>query len=83
MISEGQAEPWESVTTPPNPREMAMYSCAPEQLIENYNQCMKWAREADSSLDAYLFWGAEYWALRERSGDPSYLEAFARILHSA
>jgi glycosyl hydrolase family 42 (putative beta-galactosidase) len=83
MISEGQAEPWESVTTPPNPDDMAMYSCAPEQVIENYNQCMRWAREADSPLDAYLFWGAEYWALRERSGDPSYLEAFARILQSA
>ena len=83
MISEGQAEPWESVTTPPNPNDMAMYSCAPEQVIENYNQCMRWAREADSPLDAYLFWGAEYWALRERSGDPSYLEAFARILQGA
>jgi hypothetical protein len=83
MISEGQAEPWESVTTPPNPDDMAMYSCAPEQVIENYNQCMRWAREADSPLDAYLFWGAEYWALRERSGDPSYIEAFARILQGA
>jgi hypothetical protein len=83
MISEGQAEPWESVTTPPNPEDMAMYSCAPEQVIENYNQCMRWAREADSPLDAYLFWGAEYWALRELSGDPSYVETFARILQSA
>ena len=83
MISEGQAEPWETVTVAPNPREMAMYSCMPEQVIGNYNQCMRWAREANSPLDAYLFWGAEYWALREQSGDPSYTDAFARILDSA
>jgi hypothetical protein len=82
MISEGQAEPWESVTTPPNPDDKAMYSCPPERVIENYNQCIRWAREADSPLDAYLFWGAEYWVLRERSGDSSYLEAFTRVLQS-
>jgi hypothetical protein len=83
MISEGQAEPWESVTTPPNPAGLAMYSCPPEQLIENYDQCIKWARDAELSLDAYLFWGAEYWVLRQQSGDPSYLEAFDRILREA
>jgi hypothetical protein len=83
MISEGQAEPWETVTTPPNPRDQAMYSCMPEQLIENYNQCVRWARQANSVLDSYLFWGAEYWALREQSGDPSYIQAFARILDNA
>jgi hypothetical protein len=83
MISEGQAEPWETVTTPPNPHDMAMYSCMPEQVIENYNQCMRWARQADFPFDAYLFWGAEYWALRAQSGDSSYMDAFARILQSA
>lgn len=83
MISEGQAEPWETVTTPPNPQHGAMYSCAPEQLIENYNQCLSWAREAAFPLDAYLFWGAEYWVLRQRSGDARYLEAFDRILKNA
>jgi beta-galactosidase GanA len=83
MISEGQAEPWETVTTPPNPHAMAMYSCMPEQVIENYNQCMRWARQADFPFDAYLFWGAEYWALREQSGDSSYIETFARILQNA
>jgi hypothetical protein len=83
MITEGQAEPWETVTTPPNPHQRAMYSCLPEQVIENYNQCMRWARSADFPLDAYLFWGAEYWTLRERSGDSSYLNAFARILQNA
>ena len=31
-------------------------------------------------LDAYLFWGAEYWLLRDLRGDPSYLGAFARVL---
>src|SRR5262249_5829112 len=35
MVSEGQAEPWEAVTAPPNPRAGAMYSCLPEQVIEN------------------------------------------------
>jgi glycosyl hydrolase family 42 (putative beta-galactosidase) len=83
MISEGQAEPWETVTTPPNPHNLAMYSCMPEQVIENYNQCMRWAREGDCPLDSYLFWGAEYWTLRERSGDSSYIHAFARILENA
>jgi hypothetical protein len=83
MISEGQAEPWEAVTTPPSPHRLAMYSCRPENVIGNYNQCIDWAREAGFSLDAYLFWGAEYWVLRERSGDPSYLHAFARILDAA
>jgi hypothetical protein len=42
---------------------------------------MRWSRPA-SPLYAYLFWGAEYWILRERSGDPSYLRAFARLLET-
>jgi hypothetical protein len=83
MISEGQAEPWEAVTAPPNPTGQGMYSCRPENVIENYNQCMGWARQAAFSLDAYLFWGAEYWALRSQNGDPSYVQAFARILDTA
>jgi hypothetical protein len=83
MITEGQAEPWETVTIPPNPHDLAMYSCMPEQVIENYNQCMRWARQVDFALDAYLFWGAEYWTLRGRSGDSSYLDAFSRILQNA
>ena len=57
-----------------------MYSCPPEHVIANYNQCLRWARQAEFALDAYLFWGAEYWMLREQHGDPSYLGAFARIL---
>jgi hypothetical protein len=28
-------------------------------------------------------WGAEYWLLRQQHGDPSYLEAFTRILNRA
>jgi hypothetical protein len=80
MVSEGQAEPWETVTTPPDPRAGAMASCPPERLIDNYNQCLRWLRSAD--LFAYLFWGAEYWVARERGGDPSYLRAFARVLDS-
>jgi hypothetical protein len=79
LITEGQAEPWEAVTTPPNPRDQGMYSCLPEQIINNYNI---WMHESgpENSLYAYLFWGAEYWMLRKQSFDGSYLHAFARIL---
>jgi hypothetical protein len=83
MIAEGQAEPWEAVTTPPNPAGRAMASCPPERVIENYNRCLVLARESDSALDAYLFWGAEYWLLRRQAGDDSYLGAFERILANA
>jgi fucose 4-O-acetylase-like acetyltransferase len=83
MISEGQAEPWEAVTTPPNPSGRSMYSCRPEHLIENYNRWMRWTRGAGLALDAYLFWGAEYWMLRQQSGDSSYIRSFERILEQA
>lgn len=82
MVSEGQAEPWETVTTPPNPSERGMYSCLPEQVITNYNTCLRWS-EPENSLYAYLFWGAEYWMLRAQGGDTTYLQAFARILEEA
>jgi hypothetical protein len=75
MVSEGQAEPWETVVKPPDPRDGAMFSCTPEAMIETYNACMAW-----TSLDAYLFWGAEYWLVRAQGGDRSYLGAFARVL---
>ena len=80
MISEGQAEPWEAVTTPPSPAGRAMASCPPERVIENYNRCLVLARESGGALDAYLFWGAEYWLLRQQAGDGCYLGAFERIL---
>jgi hypothetical protein len=83
LISEGQAEPWEAVTTPPAPDGRGMYSCLPEDLIGNYNRCLEEARQANVELDAYLFWGAEYWILRQERGDSRYLEAFARVLDSA
>jgi hypothetical protein len=82
LVAEGQAEPWEAVTTPPNPPTQGMYSCLPEQLVANYNRWMS-ASAPSAPLDAYLFWGAEYWLLRQHSGDPSYLNAFARILEEA
>ncbi len=82
MIAEGQAEPWETVTTPPNPSGQGMYSCLPEHVITNYNTCMDWSQPG-APLYAYLFWGAEYWILRKQYADPSYLQAFARILESA
>jgi hypothetical protein len=83
MIAEGQAEPWEAVTTPPSPCGRAMYSCLPEHVIENYSQCLSWQRRERCGLWAYLFWGAEYWLLRDRQGDPRYLEAFGRVLRCA
>ncbi len=82
MIAEGQAEPWETVTTPPNPDRQGMYSCLPEQVITNYNTCMRWFQQ-EATLYSYLFWGAEYWMLRKRCADLSYLHAFARILENA
>ena len=82
MVAEGQAEPWETVTTPPNPAGRQMFSCLPEHLITNYNTCMRWSQQ-ECTLYAYLFWGAEYWALRKQNGDPSYLQAFARILEGS
>ncbi len=83
MISEGQAEPWETLTTPPSPHGQAMYSCPPEKVIANYNDCIGWTGPGASSLYAYLFWGAEYWVRRDHDGDASYLQAFARILEQA
>jgi hypothetical protein len=82
MVSEGQAEPWETATTPPSPQRRVMYSCPPEQLVRNYNAAIGWSRPAEP-IHAYLFWGAEYWVLRDRCGDPSYLQAFARVLEQA
>jgi hypothetical protein len=82
MIAEGQAEPWEAVTIPPNPYGEGMYSCLPQQVITNYNDCMRWSRR-EVPLYAYLFWGAEYWMLRKQHADSSYLQAFARILEHA
>ncbi|HUY45969.1 MAG TPA: hypothetical protein VMV92_09620 [Streptosporangiaceae bacterium] len=80
MIAEGQAEPWEAVTTPPSPPGRVMRSCRPEDLIGNYNHCLRWG---SSAISAYLFWGAEYWLLREKQGDPSYLGALGRLLEAA
>jgi hypothetical protein len=82
MVSEGQAEPWEAVTMPPNPENRAMFSCRPEDAIQNYNAAIEWSHP-EHPIYAYLFWGAEYWILRARSRDASYLQAFARILEEA
>ncbi len=82
MVSEGQAEPWEAVTVPPSPEQRAMFSCRPEEMIQNYNAAMEWAAYGEP-IYAYLFWGAEYWILRNQLGDPSYLRAFTRITEEA
>jgi len=67
---------------PSNPPGHGMYSCLPEQVIANYNTCLGWDGQP-TVLDAYLFWGAEYWMLRKNSLDSSYLQAFAHILEYA
>lgn len=82
MVSEGQAEPWEVVTLPPNPERGAMFSCPPNDAIRNYNAAMDWSHP-DAPIYAYLFWGADYWILRDRSGDPTYMQTVARILAEA
>jgi hypothetical protein len=83
MITEGQAEPWETVTTPPDPRGLGMYSCLPEHVIDTYNQWLTADSRGARALYAYLFWGAEYWVRRQQAGDPRYLQAFARILEQS
>jgi glycosyl hydrolase family 42 (putative beta-galactosidase) len=80
MVAEGQAEPWEAVTNPPSPGRLGMFSCLPEQVIENYNQCMAWHDDGPATVSAYLFWGAEYWLRRHLDGDSRYLRAFTRIV---
>ena len=82
LVSEGQAEPWETITTPPSPANQAMYSCPPEKVIQNYNDWLGRDRQA-GALYAYLFWGAEYWLLRKQGQDPSYLQTFQRILEES
>ncbi|MGH7765214.1 MAG: hypothetical protein ACREOM_12450 [Candidatus Dormibacteraceae bacterium] len=79
MVCEGQGEPWEAVTAPPNPLQREMFSCRPEHLVSNYNSAIMWSTAA-SPLYAYLFWGAEYWVLRDGAGDSRYLRALERIL---
>lgn len=80
MVTEGQAEPWEAVTIPPSPDARIAYSCPPERIIQNYTDCLRWARQAGTELSAYLCWGAEYWVMRDQQGDSSYLDAFVRLL---
>lgn len=82
MVTEGQAEPWETVTTPPDPQHSAIYSCLPEHLIETYNHWLALSALNDNALYAYLFWGAEYWMRRQQSGDARYMNAFTRILEA-
>lgn len=79
-VTEGQAEPWETVTTPPSRPGSGMFSCLPEHVIENYNAGLRLGRAAPDGLWAYLFWGAEYWLRRNEQGDNRYLAAFSRVL---
>jgi hypothetical protein len=80
MVTEAQAEPWETVTTPPSQAGSGMFSCLPEHIIENYNAGLQLGRAAPAGLWAFLFWGAEYWLRRRDQGDNRYLAAFSRVL---
>ena len=80
LVTEGQAEPWESVTRPPSPLGRWPSSCPPEGVIRNYNLTVRWARRQGIDLHSYLFWGAEYWWRRYDDGDASYLRAAERVL---
>jgi hypothetical protein len=80
MVTEAQAEPWETVTTPPSQAGGGMFSCLPEHVIENYNAGLQLGRAAPDGLWAFLFWGAEYWLRRREQGDNRYLAAFSRVL---
>jgi hypothetical protein len=80
MVAEGQAEPWETETTPPSEPGRGMFSCLPEHVIGTYNSAMRLGRAAGCDWWAYLFWGAEYWLLRDQQGDDRYLGAFSRVL---
>jgi hypothetical protein len=82
MVSEGQAEPWETETTPPSRDQGVMVSCRPEHVIENYNAAMDLFQGGPQPF-AYLFWGAEYWVLRRDSGDATYLKSFERVIREA
>ena len=70
------------MTTPPSLAGQGLFSCLPEHVIANYNA---WLADdgTPAGLYAYLFWGAEYWMLRQQGGDRSYLQAFDRILELA
>lgn len=80
MVTEGQAEPWESRTVPPSPHGRFPTSCTPADIVRTYNRCMTGLQRSGVPPEAYLFWGAEYWSLRARSGDRSYLAAFEQIV---
>jgi hypothetical protein len=80
MVTEAQAEPWETVTTPPSQDGRGMFSCLPEHIIENYNAALQLGAAAPAGLWAFLFWGAEYWLRRREQGDNRYLAAFRRVL---
>jgi hypothetical protein len=80
MVTEGQAEPWETVTTPPSLPGRGMFSCLPDHVIANYNCARQLGSGVAGGLWAYLFWGAEYWLKRRDQGDGTYLAAFDRVL---
>ena len=70
LISEGQAEPWETQTTPPNPPGQGMSSCLPEHLIGNYNDCLS-ARRRPAGCTPICFGGRSIGCYVSRAGTPA------------
>jgi hypothetical protein len=63
-------------TQPGQPRLRQLPARAGHRELQ---QCLRWAGRG-GGIDTYLFWGAEYWVMRDLQGDPRYLDAYARIL---
>jgi hypothetical protein len=74
IASEVQAEPWELVPKNHYPKGMAPFSCKPEDIIRNYNFCMR-----GNPPQSLLFWGFEYMYSRYLQGDTQYIDALHRI----
>ena len=74
IASEVQAEPWELVARNHYPKGIAPFSCKPEDIIRNYNFCVK-----NTPPQAILFWGFEYMYSRYTQGDTEYIDALHRI----
>ena len=80
MVTEGQAEPWETVTTPaslPGPRHVQLPARARHRQLQ---RAVSGSARLPTELWAFLFWGAEYWLKRRDQGDDRYLAAFSRVL---
>jgi hypothetical protein len=70
---------WREVPVEPRRQTKLGASFRPPQ-VDALGLDVGWARDGNFELDAYVFWGAEYWIARQQSGDARYLDAIARIM---